>query len=214
MSAWRVALAGVVALGAVGCRKARPTDPVGSGERASAPPDQEPPVALNGDSPIQYPPRLYDQKVEGDVVLRLFVDSTGRLAPESTRVVEPSGYSGLDSAALMGTRRLRFAPARRHGLPIATAFLQPVEFRHPQAGASLLRGEPDTAMPRPGPSAPAPAAVPRPSRARRRRAAQRDTTAIPRDTTARTDTTPRTTDTARVAPDSGHLRPNANATPH
>lgn len=206
MSAWRVALAGVVAFGAVGCRKARPTDPVGSGERASAPPDQEPPVALNGDSPIQYPPRLYDQKVEGDVVLRLFVDSTGRLAPESSRVVEPSGYSGLDSAALAGARRLRFAPARRHGLPIATAFLQPVEFRHAQAGASLLRGEPDTALQRPVP--PAPAAVPRPSRTRRARPVRRDTTTIPRDTTTRTP------DTVRVVPDSGHLRPSAHASPH
>jgi TonB family protein len=213
VSVWRVALAGVVALGGVACRKARPTAPVSSGERASAPPDQEPPVALNGDSPIQYPPRLYDQKVEGDVVLRLFVDSTGRLAPESSRVVEPSGYSGLDSAALTGARRLRFAPARRHGLPIATAFLQPVEFRHPQAGASLLRGEPDTATQRPGPSArapaPTPAGVPRPRRARRARAAPPDTTAIPRDTTTRTPP-----DTARVAPDSGHPQPHANARPH
>jgi TonB family protein len=210
VSAWRVALAGIVALGAVGCRKARPTEQTASEERASAPPDQEPPVALNGDAPIQYPPRLYDQNVEGDVVLRLFVDSTGRLAPESSRVAEPSGYSALDSAALTGARRLRFAPARRHGLPIATAFLQPVEFRHPQAGASLLRGEPDTAPPRPGPSARAP----RPSRARRSQATRRDTTAIPRDTAIPHDTAIRIPDTARVAPDSGHARPNANATPH
>lgn len=223
MSAWRVALAGVVALGAVGCRNARPTGQAGPGELASAPPDQEPPVALNGDSPIQYPPRLYDQKVEGDVVLRLFVDSTGRLAAESSRVAEPSGYPALDSAALTGVRRLRFAPARRHGLPIATAFLQPIEFRHPQAGASALRGEPDTALERlaPGARAPAPTAPPaalaRPSRPRRRRAAPPDTTAVPRDTTKRTvppDTTKRTPDTAHVAPDSGRLRPNAHASPH
>jgi TonB family protein len=195
---------------------------VGSAERASAPPDQEPPVALNGDSPIQYPPRLYDQKVEGDVVLRLYVDSTGRLAPESSRVVDPSGYSALDSAALTGARRLRFAPARRHGLPIATAFLQAIEFRHPQAGASTLRGEPDTALQRPGSSARAPAppaTVPRrPRRARRAPAAPaapaapRDSTAIPaipRDTTTRT-----TPDTGRVAPDSGHPQPTAHASPH
>lgn len=211
MIAWRVALVGVVALGIVSCRKARSTDPGASVARASASPDQEPPVALNGDSPIQYPPRLYDQKVEGDVVLRLYVDSTGRLAPESSRVVEPSGYSALDSAALSGARRLRFAPARRHGLPIATAFLQPVEFRHPQAGGSPRRGEPDTALDQPGPTrAPTSTTLaPRPRRARRPRAAPRDTTAIPRDTTPRT-----TPDTARVAPDTGHPRPNANAGPH
>jgi TonB family protein len=207
VTAWRVAVAAVVALGAVGCRKARPTDPVASADRASAAPDQEPPVALNGDSPIQYPPRLYDQKVEGDVVLRLYVDSTGRLAPESSRVVEASGYSALDSAALTGARRLRFAPARRHGLPIATAFLQPVEFRHPQAGGSLARGQPDTALAGPGPTrAPTSTSLaPRSRRARRARAAPRDSTVIARDTTTRTSP-----DTARVVPDSGRPRPNPN----
>jgi TonB family protein len=69
-------------------------------------------------------------------VLRLFVDSTGRLVPESSRVAESSGYPALDSAALAGARQLRFAPARRHGLPVATAFLQPVEFRHPEAAGA------------------------------------------------------------------------------
>jgi TonB family protein len=98
-------------------------------------PDQEAPVAVNGDAPIQYPPRLYDRHVEGDVVLRLFVDSTGRLVPESSRVAESSGYPVLDSAALTGAAKLRFAPARRHGIPIAAPFLQPVEFRHPRREA-------------------------------------------------------------------------------
>src|SRR3989449_10918074 len=87
----RRALAGLVALAALACRKPAET-PSQGGAPASAytPPDQEPPVALNGDSPIQYPPALFDQKVEGDVVLRLFVDSTGHLRPESTKVAESS----------------------------------------------------------------------------------------------------------------------------
>jgi TonB family protein len=63
------------------------------------------------------------------VTLRLFVDSTGKLIPESTRVAETSGYPALDSAALNGAKTLRFAPAKRHGVAVATAFLQPVEFR-------------------------------------------------------------------------------------
>src|SRR5256885_14225675 len=152
-----VAFAGLLSVGAAGGRQAPPAEQSGSGARG-VPPDQEPPVALNADSPIQYPPRLYDQKVEGDVILRLFVDSGGRLLPESSRVAEPSGYPALDSAALSGARRLRFAPARRHGLAIDTAFLQPVEFRHPQAGSAVSRGGPggpDTTRPRPTP-APAP----------------------------------------------------------
>lgn len=137
MSPWRAALLGACALGVAGCRQAPPPEQAGAGAAANAPPDQEPPVALNADSPIQYPPKLYDQRVDGDVVLRLFVDSTGRLAPESSKVAESSGYPALDSAALTGVKKLRFAPARRHGLAVAAAFLQPVEFRHPgAAGAS------------------------------------------------------------------------------
>jgi protein TonB len=101
-----------------------------AGNPPAPPAEREPPVALNSNSPIQYPPRLYDRGVEGDVVLRLFVDSTGKVLPESSKVAESSGYPGLDSAALAGAKKLRFAPARRRGVPIATAFLQPIEFRH------------------------------------------------------------------------------------
>jgi TonB family protein len=124
------------------CRKEAPPDDPGVGpSQPAAPPDQEAPVPLNGEAPIQYPPRLFDQRVEGEVVLRLFADSTGRLKAESSKVAESSGYPALDSAALAGAQRLRFAPARRRGLPVAAAFLQPIEFRHPQGQA--IEGSPD-----------------------------------------------------------------------
>ena len=211
MKARRAALAAALALGVAGCGKAPPADQTASGGSGGAPADQEPPVAINGDSPIQYPPRLYDQRVEGDVVLRLFVDSTGRLAPDSSGVAEGSGYPALDSAALAGARRLRFAPARRHGLPIATAFLQPIEFRHPQAGGAVSKGEPDTARARPPVRTPmpVPAAVPPPVRAPAPaiRAPQRDTTALKRDTF------PRAPDTTRTRPDTAPAKPDTNATP-
>jgi hypothetical protein len=32
---------------------------------------------------------------------------------------------------LRGVDQLHFAPARRDGVPVATAFVQPVHFRHP-----------------------------------------------------------------------------------
>lgn len=208
MRAWRYALAGAVALGVAACGKSRSGDQAGGGEPSAGPPDQEPPVALNGDSPIQYPPRLYDQKVEGDVVLRLFVDSSGRLAAESSRVAESSGYPALDSAALSGSRRLRFTPARRHGLPIATAFLQPIEFHHPQAGGSVRKGEPDTVKPRPAPvRAPVPTTPVAPARA-----PQRDSTAQRRDTSPPPPRPP--ADTTRAVPDSARAKPDTNATPH
>jgi len=196
---WTLVFAGLLSVGATGCRQAPPAEQSESGS-PGVPPDQEPPVALNADSPIQYPPRLYDQKVEGDVMLRLFVDSVGRLLPESSRVAESSGYPALDSAALTGARRLRFAPARRHGLSIATAFLQPVEFRHPQASGAVSKGEPDTTRPRPAPVRPPAAAAPM-------RPARRDTTAVKRDTV------PRVPDTTRTIPDSA-AKPDSNAVPH
>lgn len=208
MRAWRCALAGAVALGVAACGRSRSGDQAGGGEASSGPPDQEPPVALNGDAPIQYPPRLYDQKVEGDVVLRLFVDSTGRLAAESSRVAESSGYPALDSAALSGSRRLRFTPARRHGLPIATAFLQPIEFHHPQAGGSVRKGEPDTVKPRPQPvRAPVPTVSP-PVAAPR--VPRRDSTAVRRDTSPPLPPA----DTTRAVPDSTRAQPDTNAAPH
>ncbi|HXQ28400.1 MAG TPA: energy transducer TonB [Gemmatimonadales bacterium] len=133
MTTHRPARATAVVLGLLACGKAPP-----SVEVARAPtPDQEPPVPLNADSPIQYPPRLFDARVEGDVVLRLYTDSSGRLLPESSRVAESSGVRALDSAALAGSSRLRFAPARRRGVPVATSFLEPVEFRHTQTAALL-----------------------------------------------------------------------------
>ncbi len=192
-----VAFAGLLGAGAAGCRQAPPAEQSGSGS-PGVPPDQEPPVALNADSPIQYPPRLYDQKVEGDVILRLFVDSTGRLQPESSRVAESSGYPALDSAALTGARKLRFAPARRHGLSIATAFFQPVEFRHPQASGAVSKGEPDTTRPRPAPVPPPAAPV---------RQVRRDTTP------AKRDTVPQRLDSARTVPDSA-AKPDTNGVPH
>lgn len=182
------------------------------------PPESEAPVAINPDVPIAYPPGLFERKVEGDVTLRLFVDSTGKLIPESTRVAEASGYPALDSAALAGAVALRFAPAKRHGVPVATAFLQPVEFR--QVGTTRTGGAggaagavtlPPAPAPTP-PPAPPPAPPPPPPPARpRRRLVPRDTTRA--DTTkTRADTTKARPDTTR--PDTTKARPDTSASAH
>src|SRR6266508_3931142 len=183
----------------------------GQTSQAAPPPESEAPVALNPDVPIAYPPALFDQKVEGDVTLRLFVDSTGKLTPESTRVADPSGYPALDSAALAGATSLRFAPAKRHGVPVATAFLQPVEFR--QVGTT--RTGTVTLPPAPGPATtPPPVARPRP----------RPPVVRPTPDTTRADTTkiavpapapvpvPARPDTTR--PDTTKARTDTSATAH
>ena len=162
-------LVAMAVLAGLGCRGAsQQQGEAGAAQMGQgAPPESEAPVALNPDVPIAYPPALYEQKVEADVILRLFVDSTGKLIPESTRVAEPSGYAALDSAALAGSSALRFAPAKRHGVPVATAFLQPVEFRQvgttrtgvtlpPAGSAASSPAAPPTAPPAPPPVRPQP----------------------------------------------------------
>ena len=93
----------------------------------------EAPVVVNRVLPFRYPAPLYARKVQGNVTLRLFVDSDGRVRAESTRVEESSGQAALDSAAVTGSQDLRFVPAKLHGEPLGVAVLFPVYFRHPEA---------------------------------------------------------------------------------
>ena len=174
-------LAAVLALAA--CRSGPPPEQAGA-----APPEEEPPVAVNPQAPIHYPPALFDRGVEGEVVLRLFIDSTGKVVPESSKVGESSGSRSLDSAALDGSKLLRYAPAKRRGVPITTWFLQPVEFRQPQA--PVLGNEPDTVTPRPKAPRTPPPVRRAPRRADTTAAPRRDTVAdtTKKDTTQRTDT--------------------------
>jgi len=191
----------LVAFGLTACRGGS-RQPDGQTSQTAPPPESEAPVALNPDAPIAYPVALFDRKVEGDVTLRLFVDSTGKLIPESTRVAEPSGYPVLDSAALAGSTALRFAPAKRHGVAVATAFLQPVEFRQVGTTRTGTVTLPPTLAPTPPP---APPARPRP----RPPVVQPDTT--------RADTTrvrPAPADTTHPPADTTKARPDTSATAH
>lgn len=95
-------------------------------------PDELPALA-NDELPFRYPAALYERRVQGNVTLRLFVDSSGTAIQDSTRVEESSGHAELDSAAMRGSRDLRFTPARRRGTAIPVSLLYPVYFRHPEA---------------------------------------------------------------------------------
>src|SRR5687768_9584669 len=46
------------------------------------------PVMQNAELPFKYPPDLYAKKVQGNVTLRIHIDSSGHVRPESTTVVE------------------------------------------------------------------------------------------------------------------------------
>lgn len=102
------------------------------------------PQMLNKELPFRYPPALFAQKVQGNVTLRIYIDRTGQIIPDSTHVAETSGFSALDSAAVKGSRDLKFAPAKTQGQPVPVSILLPVFFRYPGApplpGDSVLKG--------------------------------------------------------------------------
>ena len=91
------------------------------------------PVMLTKQPPFRYPTAAYAQKIQGNTTLRIFIDSNGTIVPDSTSVVEPSGNTSLDSAAVVGARELRFVPAKRNGQGVAISILFPVYWRHPDA---------------------------------------------------------------------------------
>ncbi|MFN2635472.1 MAG: energy transducer TonB [Gemmatimonadaceae bacterium] len=107
------------------------------------------PVMLNKELPFRYPPALYAQKVQGNVTLRIYIDRDGQIVADSTRVAETSGFNALDSAAMKGSRDLKFEPAKTQGQPVPVSILLPVFFRHPDApplaGDSLIKRDSTTA---------------------------------------------------------------------
>jgi TonB family protein len=107
------------------------------------------PVMLNKELPFRYPPALYAQKVQGNVTLRIYIDRDGSIVGDSTRVAETSGFNALDSAAMKGSRDLKFQPAKTQGVPVPVSILLPVFFRHPDApplaGDSVIKRDSTTA---------------------------------------------------------------------
>jgi TonB family protein len=131
------------ALGAAACMSGDDARKALDAVQTSGAPDSLP-VMRNAELPFHYPPGLYAQRVQGNVTLRLFIDSLGAVLPESTLVAEPSGYPELDTAAVHGARQLSFVPAKRDGRPVGLAVKFPILFRHPDApplpGDSTMRG--------------------------------------------------------------------------
>jgi TonB family protein len=129
-------------LGLAACMDQETTQKALESLGASGPRPDVMPAMLNETLPFRYPPALFAQKVQGNVTLRIFIDSTGAVRSDSTSVEESSGYPGLDSAAVKGTEALRYRPAMLGGNPIGVSILLPVYFRHPEMpplpGDSLL----------------------------------------------------------------------------
>jgi len=90
-----------------------------------------PAVPIEGQDPIPYPAELFSARVEGEVMLYLWVDSTGAVIRDSTRVAESSGQAAFDAAALQAAPTLRFEPARRGDTLVAAPIQVPIHFTLP-----------------------------------------------------------------------------------
>ena len=89
------------------------------------------PQLLTTELPFVYPPALYAARIEGDVDLRLFIDSLGLVVQESTTVAEPSAHAEFDAAAVAGAPYLEFQPAQQGSARVGRAVVLPVKFRLP-----------------------------------------------------------------------------------
>ncbi len=75
----------------------------------------------------EYPQRAQQRRIEGKVLLRITVSSRG--AVKQVKVVESSGYSILDRAAVDGVEKWVFEPAKRDGVPVETEILHYITFK-------------------------------------------------------------------------------------
>lgn len=90
-----------------------------------------PPRQMPG-SPFHYPEELWDAGVEGETVLRLWVNEAGNV--DSVEVERTSDHPAFDSAAVDGARDLRFEPARQGDTVVGSWVLLPVQFDLPGDG--------------------------------------------------------------------------------
>ncbi|WP_417733217.1 energy transducer TonB [Rosistilla oblonga] len=85
------------------------------------------PASFTANEPPQYPIHAVRERMQGTVLLRLFVDSTGRV--EAVELIESSGHATLDDAALEAVKKWTGQPARRYGRAIASEEVLPIRFR-------------------------------------------------------------------------------------
>jgi len=105
-----------------GCHRDRPKE----GEITPA-------VRIASKTEIPYPPELFAKRIEGQVLLYLFVDSTGAIVNDSTRIAKSSGQAAFDAAALEAAPHLRFTPAHRGAVPVAAPIQVPIIFTLPDS---------------------------------------------------------------------------------
>lgn len=93
-----------------------PTPPVREGDLVGPGPGVRPPRLVSFDKP-SYPPLARKMKIQGDVVLSLLVDETGRVTEARVLQGVRKGV-GLNERALEAARRARYEPATKDGVKV------------------------------------------------------------------------------------------------
>ncbi len=76
------------------------------------------PAKVLSDVPLDYPLAAQLDKIEGQVVVGVFVNADGR--PESVNIIKSSGHAVLDTAAFQFAQTLTFRPAMVDEKPISS----------------------------------------------------------------------------------------------
>jgi TonB family protein len=98
------------------------------------------PEPLVGDWHFDYPVALWDEQVDGETLLSVFVTTDGSV--DSVRVQTSSGYPEFDEAAVEGAWNVRFIPAYKGNKKMPMWVRLPVRFDH-------VTGSPDRSIARP-----------------------------------------------------------------
>lgn len=88
--------------------------------------DAEP---LAGNPLPDYPADVLQAGIEGDVIARLQIDSSGHVVELSIVARQGTADARLDDAATTALRQWRFSPAMRDGQAVPSVVQVPVEFR-------------------------------------------------------------------------------------
>lgn len=98
-----------------------------------APPAPPAPMTVNdldekmiAGGPPRYPMESRRKKEQGTVLLRLLIDTDGRVAQVS--IAQSSGFDRLDQAALQAAKSWRWQPMIRDGQPVEVRGVMPIPF--------------------------------------------------------------------------------------
>jgi protein TonB len=82
---------------------------------------------LQNSAPTKYPPSLYAEGTEGNVIAEFVVDSTGRVDPATIGIVAASHPLFAESVRL-ALRTAAYRPASRRGARVSQLVQQPFAF--------------------------------------------------------------------------------------